>query len=77
MTQKKALKRWETQIGNCTVTPQAIWHMAKSLMKRDGRRAPTAIHGSLGLKFYPTEKANVIADCLENQFTPYRRSQTM
>jgi hypothetical protein len=37
--------------------------------KRDGPRAPTSIHGPSGLKFQPSEKANAIADCLENQFT--------
>jgi hypothetical protein len=31
----------------------------------------TAVHGSLGLKFLPLEKANAIADCLEKQFTPH------
>jgi hypothetical protein len=40
-------------------------------MKRDAPRAPTAIHGSSGLKFHPLEKANAIADCLENQFAPH------
>jgi hypothetical protein len=30
---------------------------------------PTAIHGPFGLIFHPLEKANAIADCLENQFT--------
>jgi hypothetical protein len=35
----------------------------------DGQRAPTAIHGLLGLKYHPEDKANAIADCLENQFT--------
>jgi hypothetical protein len=43
----------------------------KSLLKRDRLRAPTAIHGPLGLKFLPLEKASVIVDCLENQFTPH------
>jgi hypothetical protein len=43
----------------------------KSLLKRDGPRAPTAIHSHLGLKFLLLEKANAIADCLENQFTPH------
>jgi hypothetical protein len=42
----------------------------ESLFKRDGPRAPTAIHGTSGLKFLPSEKANAIADCLEIQFTP-------
>jgi hypothetical protein len=27
------------------------------------------MHGPLGLKFHPSEKANAIVDCLENQFT--------
>jgi hypothetical protein len=47
-----------TKIGNAEVTAQAIWPIAKSLLKRDGPRAPTAIHGSSGLKFHPSEKAN-------------------
>jgi hypothetical protein len=50
MTQKKALEQWETRTGNCDVKIQAIWLTAKSLWKRDGPRAPTAIHGHLGLK---------------------------
>jgi hypothetical protein len=69
MTHKKALERWETQINNNEVTPQAIWPIAKSLLKRDGPRAPTTIRGPSGLKFQPSEKANAIANCLENQFT--------
>jgi hypothetical protein len=30
------------------------------------------IHGSLGPKFQPVDKANAIADCLEKQFTPHK-----
>jgi hypothetical protein len=71
LTRRKALERWETRIGNCEVTPQGIWPTAKSLMKRNGTKAPTAIHGLLGLKYHPLEKANGIADSLENQFTPH------
>jgi hypothetical protein len=70
MTRRKALERWETRIGNCEVTPQGIWPIAKSLMKRDGPKAPTAVHGLLGLKYHPLENANAITDCLENQFRP-------
>jgi hypothetical protein len=70
MTRRKALERWETRIWNCEVTPHAIWPVTKSLMKRDGPKAPTAIHGLLGLKYHPLEKTNATADCLENQFTP-------
>jgi hypothetical protein len=70
MTQRKALERWETRIRNCAVTPHAIWPIAKSIMKKDGPNAPTAIHGLLGLKYHPLEKAIAIADCLENLFTP-------
>jgi hypothetical protein len=40
-------------------------------MKRDGPKAPTAIHGPLRLKFIPLEKVNAIADSLENQLTPH------
>jgi hypothetical protein len=39
-------------------------------MKRDGPKEPTAIHGLSGLIFLPLDKTNVIADCLEKQFTP-------
>jgi hypothetical protein len=37
---RKALERWEMKIENCEVTPQAVWPIAKSLMKRDGPEAP-------------------------------------
>jgi hypothetical protein len=60
MTYKKALEQWETKIGNTEVTPQAIQPIAKSLLKRDGPRAPTAIHGPSGLKFRPSKKANAL-----------------
>jgi hypothetical protein len=42
-----------------------MWTIAKSLLERDGPRAPTAIHGASGFKFHPFEKANTIADCLK------------
>jgi hypothetical protein len=71
MTRKKALEGWETKVSSAEVKPQAIWPIAKSLLKRDGPRAPTAIHGASCLKFHPSEKANAIADCLESQFTPH------
>jgi hypothetical protein len=71
MTRRKSLERWETRMGNCEVTPQAIWPTAKPLMKTDGPRAPTAIHGPLGFKFYPLQKEKATADCLENLFTPH------
>jgi hypothetical protein len=31
----------------------------------------SAIHGLLGLHYHPVDKANAIADCLENQFTQH------
>jgi hypothetical protein len=40
-------------------------------MKRDEPKAPTADHGHLGIIYHPNEKINVIADCLENQFTSH------
>jgi hypothetical protein len=69
MTRKEVLKRRERKINNTEVTPQAIWPIAKSLLKRDGPRAPTSIYGPSGLKVHQSEKANAVADCLENQFT--------
>jgi hypothetical protein len=69
MTLKKALERWETKLANTKLTPPAIWPIAKSLTNRDRPRAPTAIHGLLGLQYHPVDKTNETADCLENQFT--------
>jgi hypothetical protein len=69
MTRRKALERWETKVGNCEVSPQALWPIAKSLMKRVGSKVPTAVHGHLGITYHPNEKASATADCLENQFT--------
>jgi hypothetical protein len=69
MTRRKALERWETRIGNCEVTPQAIGPIAKSLIKRDEPKAPTAVRDLLGLKYHPLEKNNSITGCLEKQFT--------
>jgi hypothetical protein len=40
-------------------------------MKTDEPVVPTAVHGPLGITYNPNEKANAIADCLENQFTPH------
>jgi hypothetical protein len=68
-TRREALEPWETNVGNCEVTPQAVWPIAKLLMKRDGPKAPTALLGPLGITYHPNEKASVIADCVENQFT--------
>jgi hypothetical protein len=46
-----------------------MWPIAKSLTKTGGPKAPYAIHGPLGPIFYPVNKANIIANCLEEQFT--------
>jgi hypothetical protein len=40
-------------------------------MKRDGPKAPTAFICPLGASYHPNEKANAIANCLENQFTSH------
>jgi hypothetical protein len=69
MTRRKALGRCKTKAGNCEVTPQALQPIAKLLMKRNGPRAPTADDGSLGITYHLDENANVIMDCLENNFT--------
>jgi hypothetical protein len=71
MTRRQALEGWKTKVGNCEVTPQALWPIAKSLMKRDGPKTTTAIYGPLGRTYQRNWKTNVIAECLENQFTPH------
>jgi hypothetical protein len=38
-------------------------------MKREEPKAPTSLHGPLGMTYHPIEKANMIADYLENQYT--------
>jgi hypothetical protein len=40
-------------------------------MKRNEPKAPTAVLGPLGTIYHPNEKANVIEDCLKNQFTSH------
>jgi hypothetical protein len=64
--QKTALKRWETTLANCEVTPQAMWPIVNP--KRFRPKAPSAIHDPLGPIFYPINKVNIIADCLDSQF---------
>jgi hypothetical protein len=39
--------------------------------KKDGPKTPTALHGPLGKTYHQNEKANMIADCLENHFTSH------
>jgi hypothetical protein len=58
MTRRKALEQRETKIENYEVTPQAIWPTAKSLMTRDGPKAPAANHGPSDLQYDPLEKVN-------------------
>jgi hypothetical protein len=69
MNRKKLIEQWDARLGNCEVTPRAIWSIARVLLNRNAPKAPTAIHDYHGLKFLPYEKANAIADCLENRFT--------
>jgi hypothetical protein len=52
LTRRKTLEWLEKKkIANTEVTPQAIWPIAKSLMERDGPKAPTAIRLSSRLYF--------------------------
>jgi hypothetical protein len=48
MTCRKAFKWWETKTGNCEITLQALWPITKSLMKRDGPKAPFTVHSPSG-----------------------------
>jgi len=52
----------ETKIKVCEVKPQAVRTNTEFLMKRAGPKAPTAIHGPLGLKFLPLGRAKASAD---------------
>jgi hypothetical protein len=71
MTRRKALEGWETKVGHCEGTTQALWPIVKWLMKRDGSKTPAAVLGPLDITYHLNEKANAIADCLENQFTSH------
>jgi hypothetical protein len=71
MTCRKVLEWWETEVGNCEVTPQALWPIVKSLMKRDGPKAPATVHGPLGVTYHLNKEADTIANCLGNQFTSH------
>jgi hypothetical protein len=70
MIRRNAIEKWETKVSHSEATRHVIWPLAKPLL-RDRPKAPTAIHSPSGLKFLPLEKANVIADCPENQFLPH------
>jgi hypothetical protein len=56
MTRKKALERWETKVSNAEVKPQAIWPIAKSLLKRDGPRAQLLFMVLQASNFIPPRK---------------------
>jgi hypothetical protein len=60
MIRKKTLEQWETKLANTELTPQTLWPIAKSLSNRDGPRAPTAIHGLLGLKYHPEDNCGLL-----------------
>jgi hypothetical protein len=68
MTHRKALERWEINIGNCEVTPQALWSIAKSIMKRDGPKEPTAVHGPLGITLSPEREGQCDCGLFRKQF---------
>ena len=71
MTRKKTFELQKTQNIIPEVTPHDIWPNEKFLLKRDGPRASYAIIGSSCPKFHPSERANAIDDCLENQVIPH------
>jgi hypothetical protein len=57
MVKKKALKRWETKLGNPKVIPQALW--------------PTGNCSWKGADQRHHDKVNIIANCLGNQNTAH------
>jgi hypothetical protein len=56
------------KICKAEITSQAVEFIAKSFLKMDVSRETTAIRGSAGLKFHPSDNANATADCSEIQF---------
>jgi hypothetical protein len=50
---------------------KTLWPVAKLLMQSDGPKAPTAVHGPLGITYHLNEKANVTGNCLEKQFSSH------
>jgi hypothetical protein len=71
MIHRNALERREMKRDSCEVTPQALWTISNPLIKRDGPKVPTVIHGLLSFIFYALEEVKTISDSLENQFTPH------
>jgi hypothetical protein len=69
ITRKKVLELCEIEIGTSEVRLGLYGPMGKFRLKRVGPKTPTGIHGPSGLKFHPSEKANAVSDCLENQLT--------
>jgi hypothetical protein len=55
-------------LTKCGVISQALWPIEKPVSKRGRQKKPSAIYGPSRLIFYGIDKANVIADCLGNQF---------
>jgi hypothetical protein len=41
---RKGLEQWKTKVVNSEFIPQALWPIAKPLLKRDGPKAPAALH---------------------------------
>jgi hypothetical protein len=68
MTCRKALECGEINARKCEVTLQTLQPVVRLFMERDGPKAPTAVHGPLGITYYLNKKANMSADCLQNQF---------
>jgi hypothetical protein len=56
MTHRKSPDRLETKVRKCEVTPQALWPLVKSLMKRDELEAQTTVHGPLRITSFERKK---------------------
>jgi hypothetical protein len=51
-------------VSNTHIEPgYTLTHVAKSLINRDGPRAPIAVCDPLGIKFHPLEKAIAFMRC--------------
>jgi hypothetical protein len=65
MNRKNAIDRWETKLANTELTPPVVPHQHGWTKDANWHSWPLCIN------YHPVDKANAIADCLENRFTPH------
>jgi endonuclease/exonuclease/phosphatase family metal-dependent hydrolase len=61
-------KAWKEKIEQLNTQDNSLWQMTRCLTRT--ARANPPLHGTRGLVYTATDKANTMADTLENTFTP-------